>query len=440
MAFISFFGGFIGLSLGSALVQNQNNNTLTYSSVFYLNIFLGAILILIFQLSAHYIATYFQISELETIIRLLTVGFFFNAFGVVQSAILTLELRFKELNLINLVSSSLSGVLGVTLAYSGYGVYALVIQSLASGFISTYVLWQFSRWRPELVFSLQSLKKLTSFSTYKFLSDITSEMIGKTNTLIIAKLFSPSTLGYFTRANSLNQNIIRYTSGTLNKVIFSVLSQFQNNSQKLRKLFLQLIRFTSFTAFFLSGITILNAKLLIITLFGAKWEYSIYIFQILAIRITNYPINSIINNFFWATGKAKEIFWYGNFRRLLRLIPFIVAFYYNFDYFLYSLVFISVINTFFNLIISSYHNNIPFYKHIIEIYKFALIFLLSVGVIWILPSSSYNNNLIFSSLLNTSIFIILYLIGSFSIDKVIFIEVKWLIQKSYYSIKNYKVN
>lgn len=321
-----------------------------------------------------------------------------------------------------LIAGLISGVIGVILAFKGYGVYALVTQHLLNNVIGTIVLWKISRWRPEFAFSWQKLKKLSSFSSYMVLSQIGNQLLIRLNVVVIAKLFSPATLGFYSIADSLNQLVITYTSGTIGKVFFPVLSQLQNDLIRFRKIFLKVIRFTSFLTFLLAGGMVLCSSAIILILFGEKWLPSVFIFQILMIKIANFPINSIIVGSFLAQGKAKENFWYGNIRKLFSLIPFGVAYFYGFDPFLYSLVIVSIVGTLFNNIISAYSNKISFVEQTITIYKFGLVFMVSMGIVWLLNIP--NTHLVLSSTLNSLLFVGLYLSGSFFLDQEVYEEYK----------------
>lgn len=430
---IGILNGLLDLGFSQALIRNKKNDSLIYSSVFLLNSGLGLIIFILLQLFAHSMATFFALPSLENIIKWLSFGVFAKALNVVQYSILVRELKFKQLNIATFTASLTSGIIGVILAFNGFGIYALVSQSLITSFLGTIFLWKIIDWRPTLNFSWLSLQPLFSFSFYNILDGITYNIFVKTNPLIIGKLFTTYTLGLYTRAESLNDLVIKYTSGTLDNIVFSILSQIQNDIKRFREAFLKIIKLTSFFTFLLSGIIILNAKLVILNLFGSKWQDCIYIFQILSFHIYNYPISSIIVNSFLARNLAKENFWYGNLRKLLYVIAYLIAYFYGFDYFLYSIVILSIIGTLFNNFIASLHHQISFISQIIAIYKFGLIFLLVMGLIFVLPINiSY---LILGNILKTSIFIILYLIGGLSIDQMVFEEVKWLIKKFLNKIK-----
>lgn len=423
MVFIAISQSFIDLGFGSALVQNKENKPITYSSIFLINLFCGIVLLMLFIFLAKPIGGFYESKIVEQLVLIMAPTLLFGALNMVQISILKRELRFKELSLRLLLSGLISGLIGVTLAFLGYGVYALSVQVLFFSIISTIVLWKVSEWRPTLDFSLDEVKSLLSFSTYTFLGQTLNQIINKLDALIIGKLFSASTLGFFTRAESLGALLISYTSGSLAKVFFPAMSKIQDDLERFKYVFLKVISLVSFLTFLLSGVMILSGEFIILTLFGEKWQPSVVIFQILMVKIFCYPISVIIVNSFKAIGKAKEDFWYGNIRKTLRIIPFVIAYYYGFTAFLYALVIITIIGTLFNNVIASIHFEIPFGIQIKSIYQFALYFILAL-----IPSYYYFYSLVDNQIIDLIIRNLLFLIIFLSFVKIfnnsVFQEIK----------------
>ena len=428
LALINISQSLFDIGFKTALIQNKDNDAITYSSVFILNIFLGLLVFSAFQLIATPLAIFFEQSELDSVIKWLSIGLIFNSFNLVQVAILTRHLKFKELNIRIFIAGLTSGLIAVFLAFKGFGVYALVFQNVFSQLIGTIIIWQLSDWRPNWSFKWMSIKQLSSFSVYYFLSQIGHQLILNSTILIVGKLFSPITLGFYSRANSLRSLVINYSSGTLGTVFFPILSQLQNNLSRFQQVYLKVISFTSFLSFFLSGLLIVSAEVLILILFGEKWRPTIVIFQTIMFALFNYPINSIIVNSFLALGKAKENFWYGNVRKLLRIIPIIVAYYYGFESFLISMVVISMIGTIFNNIISAKVNKINLWTQTLAIYRYGFAFVISMAVIYLVNLFT-SFNLYLMTFLNLLIFSCFYFVVVFLVDKQIFKEIKELNRK-----------
>ncbi|MBL6444754.1 lipopolysaccharide biosynthesis protein [Fulvivirga sp. 29W222] len=343
MVFIAILRVFADMGFASALVQNRDNSSLTYSSIFFLNIFIGLLFTVILFLAAPLIGDFYDNGTVTRLVKLLSIVFFINSFNIVQGTILRKRLDFKRISIILLTSQVIAGIVAVMSAYQGLGVYALVIQQILIGLINVIFLWKVADWRPRMEFSWQEVKKLTGFSTYVFSGQFINQIFKQLDTLAVGKFFSPATLGYFSRAESINSLISKNSVSTFNRVFFPVLSSIQDDNEKFERVFLKVLELVAVSAIFLSGAFYLIGEELIITLFGQKWKPSVVIFQILVIKGFAYPISALVVNAFFAKGKSKANFHYGNIRRLLNLIPLVIAYFYGFDYFLYALVTISIL-------------------------------------------------------------------------------------------------
>ncbi len=386
MVFIGILQIFKDFGFASALVQNENNSSLTYSSVFYLNVGIGAVLTLVLYFSAPFIGQFFENKAIIKLVRLLSITSFISSFNTVQSTILRIKLDFKILTFRDLTAQIVAGLVAVIFAYYDYGVYALVIQQVLAAIISTMLLWKITDWLPKLEFSWKEIKKLSSFSFYVFAAASVNKVIEQLDTLIIGKLFSPAMLGYFSRANSLNNLIIRNSSGSFTKVFFPALAQIKNENERFERIFLKVINMVTSIAVLLTAIFYLTGDELIIGLFGAKWKPSIPIFQILILKGLTYPISSMVVNAFMAKGKSKANFYFGNIRKVLQLVPFVFAYFYGFFPFLYANIGVAFISLFLNSLFSSISLGISFKKQLkVFLPQLIVNFILVLVIFFLLP-------------------------------------------------------
>lgn len=364
MVFIAILQIFKDMGFASALIQNKENTSLTYSSVFYLNVFAGALLTIMLYLAAPSIGDFYENHKITELVRLLSIIFFISSFTIVQTTILRRELDFKSLTFRDLISQVVAGIIAIIFAWNGFGVYALVIQQIIAALISVILLWKISNWYPKIEFSWIEVKKLSSYSVYVFAARFINQIINQIDTLIVGKLFSPATLGYYSRGNSLNNIINKNSISSLSKVFFPALSAIQDKDERFEKVFLNVIKIVSVLSAFITGVFYIVGEVLIIQLFGAKWEPSVFIFKILIIKGFTYPISAMIVSAFLAKGKSKENFHYGNIRKGLQLTPMIFAFYFGFNAFLYATVIVSVVAWFLNNIFVHLSLNISFIKQL----------------------------------------------------------------------------
>ena len=237
MAFISISSVFIDIGFSAALIQSQENTQTTYSSIFFFNIFAGAVLTVLTYFTAPIIGKFYGDPEITELVRWLSLVFIFNSFNRVQNTILNKELNFKALTLRTFVASIISGLMGIYCAYQNWGVYSLVVQTLAFGFFSTLLLWSTSSWRPSLHFSIIEVKKLMGFSIYAFFDRILNSIFIRLDVLLLAKFFSPITVGFYTRASTLVDQVTKYSSTSIIRVLFPMLSEFHNNPVEYSKIY-----------------------------------------------------------------------------------------------------------------------------------------------------------------------------------------------------------
>jgi len=344
LVFINILKVFTDVGFASALVQNKVNTSITYSSVFYVNLIFGFVLFSIVFLCAPLIGKFYENETVTGLIHLLSITLLLNSLNIVQRTILRRNLAFKIISIRDLTSQLIAGVLAVFLAYRGFGVYALVLQQILAALINSVILWKVTEWYPRFEFSWIEVKKLTGFSTYVFAAQSMNQLIMQADTLVIGKLFSPATLGFFSRANSVNSLITKNSVASISKVFFPVLSTIQDDDERFKKVYLSVINIVSGIAIFLTGVFFLSGEELIIGLFGEKWRPSVLIFQILIVKGFTFPINAMIVNAFLAKGKSRANFRYGNIRKAIHIIPLSIAYFYGFFPFLYALAAASIVN------------------------------------------------------------------------------------------------
>lgn len=351
MAFIHIGGVFIDVGFSAALVQNKSNSELTYNTVFFFNILAGLVLTGVVYAASDLIGSFYANKEVAQLVKWLSLFFIFNSFNRVQNAILFRDLNFKALTLRLFFASSIGGVLGVVAAYNNYGVYSLVIQTLSTAVLSTILLWSTSKWRPKFQFSYVEIKKLFSFSIFAFLERVANNIFLRLDVLLLAKIFNPIAVGYYTRASTLQDQATKYTSSSIIRVLFPVLSRYQDNPSEFRRIYLKMFEIIAFLSFGLTGVLFILGGDIIISLFGAKWAPSIPIFQILIPASATIPLNSLMWNAVMSQGKAKENFYVGLVTKLISLFPFLIAIKYNLIYFTISWVIAKYINTILNMLL-----------------------------------------------------------------------------------------
>ena len=203
--FIAIAQTLIDSGFSNALIQKKDRSEIDYSTVFYFNIVVGIILYFILFFSSPLIARFYNTPELTGLTRVLALNLFINSLAVVQRAILSIKRDFKTQAKASFSAAIISGIVGIVMAYTGFGVWSLAVQTVLNAFVNTVLLWIFSKWIPLKVFSFESFKKLFAFGSKLLASGLLDTIYRNIYTIVIGKKFASTDLGYFTRADQFAQ-------------------------------------------------------------------------------------------------------------------------------------------------------------------------------------------------------------------------------------------
>ena len=281
--FLAIAQTFIDSGFSNALIQKQNRTEIDYATVFYFSVVVGLIVYFLLYLSAPFIASFYNEQMLVPVTRIIGLTLIVTSFSVVQRARLTINLDFKRQAFVSSISVIVSGVLGIYLAYVGYGVWALVYQTLLNSLISTILLGIYAKWMPKWKFSWDSFGTLFSFGSKLLLSGLLHTIYTNLYSLVIGKKFSATDLGYYNRAYTIAYFPSNNISNIIVRAIYPIQCQIQDDDKELIRTFLQYIAMSAFIVFpLMIGLFVL-AKSLILFFLTDKWLPAVPILQIMCI-------------------------------------------------------------------------------------------------------------------------------------------------------------
>lgn len=283
VVFSGIIGMFSQLGLGAAIIQRKDIAEEHLSSVFWLNVLTGLILTLLMLVFAPGIAYFYDEKKLIPITMVLGTRFFISSFGIVQRTLFQKQLEFKKLSVIEIVSMGFAGGIAILLAYRDMGVWSLVIQSIILSTITVVLLWSLSEWRPRFLFQWNRVKELLGFSLNLQGAQLINYFNRNLDNLLIGKFLGSSALGYYDRAYQLMLLPLSNISGVLSRVLFPALSAIQDDLRRVRQVYMQATRYISVVTFPLMLGLLVVAPEFIRVVFGAKWERSIFLLQVLCI-------------------------------------------------------------------------------------------------------------------------------------------------------------
>lgn len=302
--FLSISQCLIESGFASALIQSKEKNENDYGTVFIFNLVISVILYGILFISAPYISNFYNQKVLTSVLRVIGLNLIINAFSIVQRTIFTIKVDFKTQSYVSIPSAIFSGAVGVFMAYTGFGVWALVAQTLMGGLISSVLIWAFSKERFKIVFDFRSFKRLGGFGVKLMFSSLLHTAYNNLYGLFIGKKYTAEELGYYSRSDQLAVFPGNTLTDIISRVSFPMLCQAQNDKDELSRVYTNFVKSSCFIIFpLMIGLSVLS-KPLIIVLLTEKWLPAAILMSILALDGLWAPITRINLNLLQAVGRS----------------------------------------------------------------------------------------------------------------------------------------
>lgn len=305
--FISISQVFIDGGFTNALIQKKNRNETDFSTVFYINLIISVLFYVILYTTAPLIAQYYEQPLLTDLTRVYSINLILNSLVAVNRTKLMIAVDFKTQTKISFTAALVSGIIGVMCAYSGFGVWAIVIQALVAAVLNIILSFYFVKWIPLWTFSINSFKSLFSFGSKLLVSSLISNVYSNLYVFVIGKKFSAHSLGLYTRADHFAQFASNNLGSILSRVSFPVLSQIQDDNERLINAYRKYIQMSALIIFplilGLCGI----AKPLILILLSEKWLDCVILLQILCFAYLWNCITSVNLNLLNVKGRSDLV-------------------------------------------------------------------------------------------------------------------------------------
>ncbi|MBE6602912.1 MAG: lipopolysaccharide biosynthesis protein [Ruminococcaceae bacterium] len=283
---------FIQNGFNTALVQGKEVSEEDYSSVFWVSFGIAGILYAVIFFCAPLIATFYSMSQIVSPLRVLAIILFPGALNSVQVAKISRELNFKKVFVSNVAAIAISGMVGVTMAYMGAGLWALVGQSLANIFVSCIVMSFTASLKLRFRCNLSRVKTLFSFGWKLLVSSLIDTLYTDLNSLIIGKKYSSDMLGYYNKGTQFPHLIINSINGAVQSVMLPVLSAKQDEKEKAKSITRTSMMMSSYIIFPMMAGLAAVATPLITLLLTEKWLPCVPYLQIACITFAFYPIHT----------------------------------------------------------------------------------------------------------------------------------------------------
>ncbi|WP_071147670.1 lipopolysaccharide biosynthesis protein [Bacteroides ihuae] len=311
----------------AALIQKKESSERDFSSVFWFNLVISILLYLLLISVSPFISRFFSQPKLTELAAVIFLALPINSLAIIQTTILTKEVRFKALAKANLLSMMISGIASLGMAYSGWGVWTLAFQPVILSITRTLLLWIQSTWYPKRIFSVQAIKELFSFASSLLIASLINTCFLNIYSVIIGRLYPVKQLGYYTQGNKMCDMGVSMLYGSIQNATYPIFSSIQDEKERLIRAYRKTIRFTAFITFPVMAGLIVIARPVIEMLLKEEWWPAIPFFQLLCAGGCFTILTAINNNFIKVSGRSDGILKLEYFKIIITIL--VLALTYN---------------------------------------------------------------------------------------------------------------
>lgn len=304
--FINLAGIFVSSGLETSLIQKKDVDDLDFSSAFFFSLFVAGIVYLIFFVAAPYIADYYKKEVLTPILRVQMLSLFIGAFSIVRNAIIIRQFQFKKLCIINTLATVIGGITGISLAYFGFGVWALIFYTMIRDAVSTGVLLIAVKWNIIFKVSSDRLRKLISYSVWVLLTSLVDFVGNNIYGVVYGKKYSMTELGYYNKGGQLPELFGQQTFGAITSVLFPALAESQNDTSVMRSIVRKVVKMSSYFIFpMMAGLAVIGERVVTL-LYTEKWLPCVPILWVSCMYCAINPLRAINMQIVYASGNSKK--------------------------------------------------------------------------------------------------------------------------------------
>ena len=392
--FIAVSNSIVDSGFSNALIRKTDAKQVDYNTVFLFNLVVSGLLYVVLFFAAPSISVFFKEPLLVEVMRVIGWVLVINALAIIPRTLFVKEVNFKTQTKVSLIASISSGVVGISMALAGMGVWSLVGQQLSRQLLNTLFLWIYCKWRPVWEFSIQSFKELFSFGSKLLLSGLLDTVFKEIYSLVIGRCYTSAQLGQYTRANQFNQIFSSNLTTVIQRVSYPVLSSIQDEPERLREAYRKVIKSTMLISFACMLGLAAVAKPLIILLIGEKWLPAVGFLQIICFSGMLYPLHAINLNILQVKGRSDLFLKLEIIKKIIAVGPLVLGVLFSIEYMLWGSVCTSFIAYFLNSYYSANLINYPTKEQIKDILPTFLVSFVTATAMWSLTLLHLSNCLL----------------------------------------------
>ena len=339
---------FVDGGIGNALIQKKNADDLDFSSMFFFNLAISVVLYILIFLCAPLIANFYNMPELVPVIRVLSLNLISAGIRNVQQAYVSRNMIFKRFFFSTMGATIFAAIVGIVMAYMGFGIWALVAQTLFNNAVGTLILWLTVKWRPKKLFSLKRLKELFSYGWKLLVSSLIDTVYNDLRQLIIGKMYSSNDLAQYNQGQKIPQLIITNINTSIDSVLLPTMSRQQDHPENIKNMTRRAIKTSSFIIMPLMVVLAVCAEPLVQLVLTEKWLPCVPYLRIFCFSYAFYPIHTANLNAIKAIGRSDLFLKLEIIKKFIGLVAVFSTMWFGVMAMACSLPFVSVLNQIIN--------------------------------------------------------------------------------------------
>ena len=392
LIFNTVLSGIVDSGFSNALIRKKDCTDVDYNTMFVTNLTISIVLYALLFVSSPFVSQFFNRYELTSLIRVTGLVLLANALSITQITILTKRIDFKTKTKASLVSAIASGIIGIAMAFMGFGVWVLVGQILSKQILYTICLWVLNKWWPSFTFSLKSFHYMWGFGWKLLVSGLLNNIWNQLYQVVVGKFYSPATLGQYTRGQEYASIFSSNLANIIQRVSYPVLSEIQDDKHRMVEGYRRVIKMTMFvTAICMISLGAV-AEPLIYCLIGPQWHEAATYLPLICISMSLYPLHSINLNMLQVLGRSDIFLYLEILKKIIGILPICIGIFVDIYWMLIASILIGFVSLYLNSWYTGKALGYTFWKQLRDIApSFGVAFTIALSVFFFkyLPISNW---------------------------------------------------
>lgn len=325
LIFTIILSGVVDSGFANALIRKKDTTDEDYNTMFITNMAMSVAMFILLFISAPLIAFFFARDELIDLCRVMGLILIIQALSITQTTMLIKQIDFKTKTKASLISAIVSGVVGIGMAYTGFGVWALVGQQISRNLLYTIVLWGLVHWRPKLSFSRDSFYYMWEFGWKLMLSGLLNNIWNQLYQVVVGKFYTPATLGQYSRSKEYASIFSSNLTAIVQRVSYPALAEVQDDTERMVTAYRKIIKVSMFitaVCMFSIGAT---AEPLVFCLIGPQWEEAASYLPLICLSMVLYPLHSLNLNMLQIQGRSDIFLELEIIKKIIAIVPILLG-------------------------------------------------------------------------------------------------------------------